>query len=69
MALLRGTLVPRVLLGLSGLMLVSVVWISLQRLADDGPSLDPILLLLFSGPLALLCFLVAFDRARFRIRE
>lgn len=69
MTLLRGTIIPRILLGVFGLLALLMAWGSLKALYAYGVSPRPLILLLFSLSLSSICFSVALGFAPFRIRE
>jgi hypothetical protein len=69
MSLLRGTLVPRILLGIMGLLMLFLAWGSIQSLFTFGISPGAVLVLVVTVPLAVLCLWVATGWAGFHIGE
>jgi hypothetical protein len=69
MSLLRGTLVPRIFLGIMGLLMLLLAWGSIQSLFTFGMSAEAVLVLVFAVPLAVICLSVATGWAGFHIGE
>jgi hypothetical protein len=69
MSVLRGTIIPRILLGIIGVLALVMAWGSIESMLTYGPSVGSVLLLVFAVSLALICLSVAIGWAPFRIRE
>lgn len=69
MSFFRGTVVPRTLLGVMGILLLFLVWGSVESIVAFGPRAESALVIIFALPLAVICLSVAAGRAPFRIRE
>lgn len=62
-------MVPRFLLGITGILLLLLAWSSITAMATYGLNTDSALILVFAFPLAIICVTVAVGLAPFRIRE
>lgn len=62
-------MLPRILLGVTGILLILLAWGSITSMATFGLSTDSALVLVFAFPLALICVSVAIGLAPFHIRE
>lgn len=69
MSVLRGTVVPRILLGIMGVLAILMAWGAIQTLYAYGLSLGSLLMVVISVSLGLICLSVAFGLAPFHIRE
>lgn len=69
MSLLRGTGLPRIMLGIFGVLALTLAWGSLGSLVAYGPSMGSVLMLVIALALAAICLSVAVGRAPFHIRE